>query len=177
MCIQTVERLERLVAFTTIEFSHRQVRLNMSRKQSLLDEPFCAMETFKLSLRVVRTNMLEALAFIFEKKSADVTSELFLVGVLQLMNFQTVRGLEAAAARTAVELSLAMHFKVSSMCILIDECLPTSFERASKRTGKIVSMDVQQLVLLEVAQRAESFFAVRKIAFELFSRMRGPDVC
>lgn len=128
MCIQTVECLERLVAFTTVEFSRRQVRLNMSRKQSLLDEPFCAMETFKLSLRGMRTNMLEALILIFESTTANVASELFLVCVLQLMNFQTVRGLEAAAARTAVELSLAVYFKVRSMCIPIDERLPTSFE-------------------------------------------------
>lgn len=107
--IQARVGFERFVTLLAVELPVSQVRLHVRHQKRLFDELFGAVEALKLSLGGVRSNMFVTLVFVLEENPADVTCELLHVGVLEMVDLQTLIGAEFLAADFARKFSLCVN--------------------------------------------------------------------
>lgn len=143
--------------------------LHVSDQKSFFDELLRAVEAFELSFCCMSPDMIVALVLVLEEHTANVTSELLDVGVLQMMDLQALIRPELVAANFATKLLLVVHHKMRSLRGFVGECFVTAWEGAAKRARDVFAVKVEQLVLLKVADGAERLLAIRKIAFELLA--------
>lgn len=175
MRVQAIVSLECFVALAAVELPDGQMRLHVGGEQSFLDELLRAVKAFKFALRRVRSDVVVTLVLVLEQHATDVTRELLDVRVLQVVNLQALAGPEFAAADLAVEFLLVVDHLMRSLRISVGECFAATWMRAGEWTWKIIAVNVQHIMLLVVADGAEGFIAVRKVTFELLSRV-SPDV-
>lgn len=171
MNVEAIVSLERFVALAAVELPNRQMSLHVSYKQRLLDEFLGAVEALELSLGRVRANMFIALILVLEQDPTNMTSKPTNVGVLQMVDLQTLIRPEFVAADFAFKFLFVMHHLMRSLGVLVGKGFATASKRAGERSRNVASMNVNKLVLLEVACGAERLLAIIKIALEFLSRV------
>lgn len=117
--VQAIVSFKRIVALFTVERSSGQMCLHVSGEKCFLDEHFRAVEALKLSLGCVSSNVVKALILVLEKNSADMTSELFNVGVLKMMNAQALLCSKTKPADFTIELLFLVNHLMRAVRILV----------------------------------------------------------
>lgn len=173
MSIKAVVSLKSFVALNAGEFPYSQVSLHMSNQKSFFDKLLRTVEAFKLTFSRVRSNVLVALIFIFEKHTADMTSKLFDVRMLEMMNFQALSGPESVPANFAAEFLFLVNHLMRPLRIPVGKSFITAIEFTVEwpRNGHVLIMKF--LMLLKVAHSAERFVAVDDVTFELFASVNS----
>lgn len=171
MNVEAIVGFERFVALAAVKLPNCQMGLHVGHQQRLLDEFLRTVEALEFSLGCVRSNMFIALILVLEQDATDMTSKATDVGVLQMVDLQTLIRPELVAADFAFKFLFVVHHLMRPLRVLVGKCFATARKRAGEGSRNVAAVNVKQFVLLEVACGAERLLAIRKAALEFLSRV------